>query len=72
MRKNVNKKYKDYMILIRDIPAEYYVARTGKNGLPIIENVIDNVPYLDDGEELSLTEKEFVLYPITFLSSSIL
>lgn len=55
------KKYEDYMILIRDIPAAYYIARTGENGLPVIEKEIENVPYLNDAKELTLTEKEYYL-----------
>ncbi|WP_294411141.1 hypothetical protein [uncultured Ruminococcus sp.] len=55
------KKYKDYMILIREIPAAYYIACTGENGLPVIEKEIENAPYLNDTKELTLTEKEYFL-----------
>lgn len=52
-------KYKDYMLLIRDWPATYYIAHTGENGLPVIDKIIENVPYFKDVEEFTLTEMEY-------------
>ena len=53
------KRFKDYMLLIRDWPAAYYIAHTGGNGLPVIDKKIENVPYFMDVEEFTLTEMEF-------------
>lgn len=54
-------KYKDYMLLIRDWPAAYYVAHVGENGLPVVEKQIKNVPYFSEAKELTLNELEFYL-----------
>ncbi len=54
-------KYKDYILLIRDWPAAYYVAHVGENGLPVIDKEIENVPYFSDAKELTLNELEYFL-----------
>ncbi|SEK78859.1 hypothetical protein SAMN02910353_01264 [Ruminococcus sp. YRD2003] len=54
-------KYENNMLLIRDIPASYYVAHIGENGLPVVDQIIEHVPYFKDVEEFTLTELEFYL-----------
>jgi len=54
-------KYENNMLLIRDIPAAYYIAHMGENGLPVIDQIIEHVPYFKDVEEFTLTELEFYL-----------
>ncbi|MCR4888236.1 MAG: hypothetical protein K5979_03500 [Ruminococcus sp.] len=54
-------KYENNMLLIRDIPAAYYVAHMGENGLPVVDQIIKHVPYFKDVEEFTLTELEFYL-----------
>jgi hypothetical protein len=53
------KRFRDHMLLIRDWPAAYYIAHTGENWLPVIDKKIENVPYIMDVEEFTLTEMEF-------------
>ena len=54
-------KYENNMLLIRNIPAAYYVAHMGENGLPVVDQIIEHVPYFKDVEEFTLTELEFYL-----------
>ena len=54
-------KYENNMLMIRDWPAAYYVAHMGGNGLPVVDQIIEHVPYFKDVEEFTLTELEFYL-----------